>query len=157
MPNKHKNKSSNSLPIRVLRSNSNQVNIATEMASSTSTNNHIDLTGYGSLSQRNKLHFSGNPNDYKQWQTRAKFHLRKLNLLSVLDEQRPDIEKNSDLFTVLVNLIDDKSLKLIQDVAFDDGQKAWTILNNHYLGDTEQRTFKVLTEFSNLQCQKNRV
>ena len=107
-------------------------------------------TSGNSTDVNSKLHFSGDPENFKQWQTRAKFHLRKLNLLSVLDEEIPDFERNQELFAVIVNYIDDTSLKIIQDVAYDDGKKAWTILNNHYLGDTEQRTFKVLREFSYL-------
>ena len=46
--------------------------------------------------------------------------------------------------------IDDKSLKLFQDIAEDNGKLAWKILSETYLCNNEDRIFKVLIDFSNL-------
>ena len=61
--------------------NSNQVNILnsteiqSEMASSTSGNQATVIRGYGLPDQSFKLHFSGEQGEFKQWQTRFRYHL----------------------------------------------------------------------------------
>ena len=106
-----------------------------------------NLKGYG---PDKKMHFEGKRENFKSWQTRMKLRLRKLKLAHILDEEEPDVATNLQVFMEIVEHIDDKSLKLIQDIAEDNGKLAWKILSETYLGNDEDRIFKVLTDFSNL-------
>ena len=87
-------------------------------------NQYIDiLKGYGPGHDK-KMHFEGDREDFKSWQTRMKLRLRKLKLANILNEDQPDPVKNLEVYMEIVEHIDDKSLRLIQDVAEDDGKLA---------------------------------
>ena len=117
-------------------------------------NQDIDISkGYGPNNK--KMHFEGNREDFKSWQTRMKLHLRKLNLANILNDDEPDPLKNLEVYMEIVKHIDDKSLRLIQDVAEDNGKLAWKILSETFLGNNDDRVFKVLTDFSNLSYKQN--
>ena len=122
--------------------------MAATSSSALNNNQNIEkMTGYG---PDKKLHFFGVRDEFKSWQIRMKLRLRKLKLADILDAEEPDALKNLEVYMELVEHIDDKSLRLIQDVAEDNGKLAWKILSETYLGNDEDRIFKVLTDFSNL-------
>ena len=147
--NKLINKLSN--PSEVSQNTATLQSSMTAISSSVLNNNqYIDiLKGYGPGPDK-KMHFEGDREDFKSWQTRMKLRLRKLKLANILNEDQPDPVKNLEVYMEIVEHIDDKSLRLIQDVAEDNGQLAWKILSETYLGTDEDRIFKVLTDFSNL-------
>ena len=130
---------------------SSPLNMSTSNSSATAE----AVIGYGSTASDKKLHFQGVRDEFKSWQTRMKLRFRKLKLADVLEAEEPDSEKNLEIYMQIVEHIDDKSLRLIQDVAEDNGKLAWKILSDTYLGNDEDRVFKVLTDFSNLSHKRN--
>ena len=111
-----------------------------------------NLRGYG---PDKKIHFESAKDNFKSWQTRMKLRLRKMKLADIFYQEEPDPVKNLEVYMELVEHIDNNSLRLIQDVAEDNGKLAWKILSETYLGNDADRIFKVLTDFSNLFHKRN--
>ena len=60
------------------------------------------------------------------------------------DETPEDSEKNADIFSMMIQVLDDKSLNLIIRDAPDKGRESFKILKEHYLGTS----WEVLTSTS---------
>ena len=163
---KYKKKPQRTIITRSFKPNTDLLNNTSELphstgmqsnmaANSSSASNHFqeNFSGYGTADK--KLHFNGVKDEFKSWQTRMKLRLRKMNLASILDEDEPATDKNLEVYMELVEHIDDKSLRLIQDVAEDNGKLAWNILSETYLGNNEDRIFRVLVDLGNLTLKRN--
>ena len=130
-----------------------QSNMAVNSSSASNNHFHEISSGYGTADK--KLHFNGVKDEFKSWQTRMKLRLRKMELASILDEDEPATDKNLQVYMEIVEHIDDKSLKLIEDVAEDNGKLAWKILSETYLGNDEDRIFRVLFDLGNLTLKRD--
>ena len=94
-------------------------------------------TGYGPRAA--KLFFDGNESKYELWEMKFLGYLRIQHLHQIIlspTNQSDDmdfIEKNVNVFTKLIQYLDDKSLSLVIRDVWDNGRKALTILREHYL------------------------
>ncbi|KAF2354306.1 hypothetical protein FHG87_014938 [Trinorchestia longiramus] len=95
------------------------------------------LTGYGP----SNLTFDGNDERYELWEVKFRAYLDLKSLNSVLEgeESSLDVVKNKQVFSELVQRLDDKSLSLIIRDAYGDGRKSMKILRDHYLGSSKPR------------------
>ena len=104
--------------------------------------------GYG-LSK--SLQFSGDAEDFELWAVKLKAHLRLNKLYKTLQAATDgDEEKNADLYSTLVQVLDDKSLNLIIRDAEDDGRKAFQIMVEHYQGTSKPRIISLYCELTSL-------
>ena len=82
-------------------------------------------------------------------------HLRKLNLKHVLTDINPDSELNTQVYDELILCLDHESIKAICHTAVNDGQAAWKILKEKYLGDKRQRKTNAINAIANIQIKPN--
>ena len=93
-----------------------------------------------------RLFFDGNEDKYEIWEVKFLAHLRKLSLITAIEdkvnengEPSPvDPVQNANVFAELVQYLDDKSIQLIMKDAKDDGNKALKILRKHYKGSANR-------------------
>ena len=112
------------------------------------------VRGYG-LSKTHQ--FSGDGDQYELWEIKFKAYLRLNKLKNVLEESDPDVEKNAEVYAILVQLLDDKSLNLIIRDAEDNGKKALQILREHYLGTSKPKIISLYTELTSLKMGEDSV
>ena len=115
------------------------------------------LRGYG---QSRALMFSGEAEDFELWAVKFKGFLRINKLLKVLeppatDTTTVDEEKNAEVFALMIQFLDDKSLNLIIRDAEDKGREAFKILKDHYLGASKPRIISLYTELTSLKIGKD--
>ncbi|KAF2354576.1 Integrase catalytic core [Trinorchestia longiramus] len=109
------------------------------------------LTGYGP----SNLTFDGNDERYELWEVKFRAYLDLKSLNSVLEgeESSLDVVKNKQVFSELVQRLDDKSLSLIIRDAYGDGRKSMKILRDHYLGSSKPRIIALYCELAALKMQ----
>ncbi|KAF2358480.1 Reverse transcriptase RNA-dependent DNA polymerase [Trinorchestia longiramus] len=109
------------------------------------------LTGYGP----SNLTFDGNDERYELWEVKFRAYLDLKSLNSVLEgeESSLDVETNKQVFSELVQRLDDKSLSLIIRDAYGDGRKSMKILRDHYLGSSKPRIISLYCELAALKMQ----
>ena len=59
-----------------------------------------------------------------------------------------DEEKNEEIFAMLVQVLDDKSINLILRDAKNDGRAAISILREHFIGYTKPRVISMWCELT---------
>ncbi|KAF2346677.1 Zinc finger CCHC-type [Trinorchestia longiramus] len=109
------------------------------------------LTGYGP----SNLTFDGNDERYELGEVKFRAYLDLKSLNSVLEgeESSLDVVKNKQVFSELVQTLDDKSLSLIIRDAYGDGRKSMKILRDHYLGSSKPRIIALYCELAALKMQ----
>ena len=108
--------------------------------------------GYG---PGKSLHFSGEAEHFELWSIKFKAYLRLHKLHKVLTTpEEGDEEKNAELYAMLVQVLDDKSLNLIIRDAIDDGRKAYEILHAHYEGTSKPKIISLWCELTSLKKNK---
>ena len=95
---------------------------------------HENTRGYGS---RCRLLFDGDESKYELWEVKFLGYLRTIKLHGVVTAEAPEAEKNAQVFTELVIVLDDTSLSLVIRDAKDKGKEAINILRDHYLGTSK--------------------
>ena len=113
-------------------------------------------TGYGPshLSFSKRLYFDGNEENYELWEVKFLAHLRLQKLDKIIDQDgEVDGEKNKDVFSELVQYLDDKSLMLVVQDAKGDGRKAIDILREHYSGSSKPRIISLYCDLTSLKMQ----
>ena len=108
-------------------------------------------TGSGAQGGKCRLVFHGDDTKFELWEVKFLGYLRSLKLHEVITADPPDAEKNADVFSELVQLLDDTSLSLIIRDAKDDGKKALKILRDHYIGASKPRIISLYTELTSLK------
>ena len=106
--------------------------------------------GYG---QAKTLMFTGDPEQFELWSVKFKGLIRIHKLHTILNtplSSSVDGDKNAEIFAILVQHLDDKSINLIIRDALDKGREAYHILQNHYLGTTKPRILSLYTELTSL-------
>ena len=107
------------------------------------------LRGYG---PPRALMFSGEAEDFELWSIKFKGYLRMNKLHTYLESETPgDSEKNADIFSMMIQVLDDKSLNLIIRDAPDKGRESFKILKDHYLGTSKPRILSLYTELTSLK------
>ncbi len=113
---------------------------------------------HGSKGYRPSSHlvFDGEESSYEQWEVKflAYLSLRKLKR-TVLGEGPPNVNKNEQAYSEIVQHIDNRSLSLVMREAADDGQKALEILREHYAGAGESRIMSLYATISTLQMKSS--
>ena len=92
------------------------------------------LTGYGGPAKAPV--FDGDEWKFELWQVKFLGFLRLQKLNGVLSATNPDdvdANKNAEVFALLVQCLDDRSLSLFIHDADKDGRKALETLREHYL------------------------
>ena len=98
---------------------------------------HSSLRGYG---PSKALYFTGQAEDFELWSIKFKGYLRINKLHKTLEQATPgDEDANAEIFALMVQFLDDKSLNLIIRDATDNGREAYKILSEHYLGTSKPR------------------
>ena len=101
-------------------------------------NNHS--IGYGPSGTRSRLYFTGNPVDYKVWETRFTNYLYTVDkevhnalMPAIAGQANGDNfdEKNRRAYAELVQVLDEKSLMLIMNDNTDDGRSAWNRVKSY--------------------------
>ena len=87
-------------------------------------------TGYG---PRSRIIFDGDETKFELWKIKFKGYLTIQKLLSVIESDTPDADKNAEVFAELIQCLDDRSLTLIIRDTKDNGKKALEILKQHYI------------------------
>ena len=77
--------------------------------------------------------------------------LYKLSIIDADDDDDSYKKKNVQIFILLVQFLDDKSLSLIIRDARDDGKQALEILRNHYIGNSKPIIIALYTELTSLK------
>ena len=102
----------------------------------------------------NRLFFNGDNEKFELWHVKFMAYLR-LQCLTVEenaeDEDDTTEEKNAQIFALLVQFLDDKSLSLIIRDARDNGTRALEILTDHYVGNSKPRIIALYTELTTLR------
>ena len=110
-------------------------------------------TGY---EPRHCLLFDGNESKHELWELKFFGYLKLQKGLNVVTSNGdPDVDKNADVFTELVQCLDDRSLTLIIRDAKDDGKKTLKILREHYIGKSKPRILSLYTELTSLKIKEN--
>ena len=91
-------------------------------------------TGYD---PRTRNFFDGGK--YELWEAKFIGYLHTLKLKSTVESATPEAAKNADVYTELIQILDDRSLSLMMREAKDDGKKAIGILREHYLSSGKPR------------------
>ncbi|KAF2346111.1 Zinc finger CCHC-type [Trinorchestia longiramus] len=109
------------------------------------------LTGYGP----SNLTFDGNDEWYELWEVKfwAYLDLKSLNSVLEGEESSLDVVKNKQVFSELVQRLDDKSLSLIIRDAYGDGRKSMKILRDHYLGSSKPRIISLYCQLAALKMR----
>ena len=90
------------------------------------------------------------------WQERFKIFLSKKGLGDILEQENLCATKNKLLYADIVDAVDDISLGLIlNDDARNDGQRAYKILCNYYLGSQKSRKINTLKELISVTLLSN--
>ena len=111
------------------------------------------LRGYG---PSKALMFTGQADDFELWSIKFKGYLRINKLHKVLESpSEGDEEKNAEIFAIMVQFLDDKSLNLIIRDATDKGREAYKILEEHYLGTSKPRIIALYCELTPLKMGSN--
>ncbi|KAF2349910.1 GAG-pre-integrase domain [Trinorchestia longiramus] len=107
--------------------------------------------GYGP----SNLTLDGNDERYELWEVKFRAYLDLKSFNSVLEgeESSLDVVKNKQVFSELVQRLDDKSLSLIIQDAYADGRKSMKILRDHYLGSSKPRIISLYCELAALKMQ----
>ena len=105
-------------------------------------------TGYG---PRSRIIFDGDETKFELWEIKFKGYLRIQKLLSVIESDTPDADKNAEVFAELIECLDDRTLILIIRDAKDNGKKALEILKQHYIGKSKTRIIALYTELTSLK------
>ena len=130
------------------------------MANANSTSIPSILTGYGpsSLPIGNILQcaqFSGKREDFNAFRLKFKAYLRSVNLGNIIEnEEEPDTTKNSQIFDILVQCLDDDNTNLLCSIE-GDGKTAWQQLLNKYLGNRETISTNALINITNLKLENS--
>ena len=108
-------------------------------------------TGYGP-SRYNRLYFYGDPDKFEQWEEKFMGYLKikKLKDIVTSTDDNVDEDKNEDVYSELIQLIDEKSLSLIMRDAKNDGRKSMKLLREHYAGKGKPRVISLYTELTSL-------
>ena len=137
------------------------------MAATTSSS----ITGYGASKN---LQFNGEESQYEVWEIKFFSYLRLQKLHKYLldgDSLRTsalpapagadtnaiaaaaalDEEKNEEIFAMLVQVLDDKSINLILRDAKNNGRAAIRILREHFIGSTKPRIIYMWCELTSLK------
>ena len=104
------------------------------------------LTGYGGPVKA--LVFDGDERKFELWQVKFLGFPRRQKLNGVLSATSPDdvnANKNAEVFALLVQCLDDRSLSLIIRDADNDGRKALEILREHYLSKGKPKVISLYT------------
>ena len=113
---------------------------------------------HGSKGYRPSSHlvFDGEESSYEQWEVKflAYLSLRTLKR-TVLGEGPPNVNKNEQAYSEIVQHLDNRSLSLVMREAADDGQKALAILREHYAGAGESRIMSLYATISTLQMKSS--
>ena len=109
-------------------------------------------TGYGGPGKC--LIFDGDERKFELWQVKFMGFLRLQKLHDVVmaaDPSDVDEEKNAEVFALLVQCLDDRSISLIIRESKDDGRKALEILCEHYLSKGKPKVISLYTELTSLK------
>ena len=93
----------------------------------------------------------GKKDEFPAWQIRAEAYFIKLDLDDVINSENPDPIKNKSLYLELITLVDNESLQMIASNAPNDGKKAYELLCQYFLGDTNSRMVNALHQLSLLK------
>ncbi len=106
--------------------------------------------GYGP--SRN-LTFDGKEANYERWEVKllAYLSIRKLKkTVLTTGTGAADAAKNEEVYSEIVQLLDDRSLSLIMREAKDDGRKALKILREHYASKSKPRVIALYSRLWSL-------
>ena len=129
------------------------------MASQNSTTQQVMGPGTARVRlQSNRLLFDGVAENYEKWEVKFLAHLRLQGLKKVVtasDGEAIDADQNEEVYSELVQILDDKSLTLIMRDAADDGRKAIKILRDHYASSRTPRIITLYTELTSLSAGRD--
>lgn len=98
-----------------------------------------------------KPKLSGGKAQFPMWQIRAQAFFSKIDLGDVIDNENPDPTKNKLLYLELISLVDNESLQMIASNSPNDGKRAYELLCQYHLGDTNARMVNALHQLSLLR------
>ena len=112
--------------------------------------------GYGHTrgSKWDMLHFSGDEKHWELWEERFMAYMRQKKLHKIVDISHDgpiDVTKNSEVYSELVHLLDDRSLGLVMRDAKNDGREAMRILRSHYAGSGKPRVILLYSQLCSLR------
>ena len=119
-------------------------------------------TGYGPSHGRNRLYFSGNPENYKVWETRfvnyiytldKSVHKALLPPENGIDDDDDFADKNRRAYAELVQVLDERSLMLIMNDHADNGRESFKALKAHYDSTEKPRVLTLYEEITTLKMQ----
>ena len=111
--------------------------------------------GYGprTIGKWDMLHFSGDEKSWELWEERFLAYLRQKKLQNIFDpvfRGAIDANKNAEVYSELVQFLDDRSLGLIMRDAKNDGRRSMEILRTHYAGTGKPRMILLYTQLCSL-------
>ena len=115
-----------------------------------------DPIGYGPGRALKMLHFTGEESQWELWEERFTAYLRQKKLQNIIDPTHRgavDVNKNADVYSELVQFLDDRSLGLIMRDAKNDGKKSMAILREHYAGTGKPRMIALYSQLCSLTKQ----
>ena len=125
------------------------------MVETTAEDSTPNAKGYG---QQNIYTFTGQPSDWLMFSERFKVFLSFYDLENVLEDTHDDsksVVKNKKVYQYLVSAIDNESLKAIMHSAKNNGNKAFQILSEKYIGKKADLSVQLLTHLfdEKLKCE----
>ena len=111
------------------------------------------LTGYGA---NRSILFSGEAEKFELWEVKFKAYMRLNKLSKVLETTEAVTEdQNAEVFSSLVQVLDDKSIGLIMRDAPNKGREAMAILKDHYAGANKPRIIALYGELTSLRMKSD--
>ena len=118
--------------------------------------------GYGprTVGKWDMLHFSGEEKHWELWEERFMAYMRQKKYHTILDPAHRgpvDPNRNANVYSELVQFLDDRSLGLIMRDAKNDGKKSMEILRAHYAGTGKPRMIQLYSQLCSLKktCEED--
>ena len=116
---------------------------------------HETQRGYGM--PRSNLIFDGREENYEIWEVKLLAYLSTKKLKKTVQTESygtVDAAKNEEVYSEIVQLLDNRSLSLIMRDAKDDGRKALNILREHYASKSKPRVIALYSRLWSLEKQQ---
>ena len=102
------------------------------------------------------LYFDGDERKFEIWNEKFIGYMKIKKLKDILVGIGPVTQDdNENIYSELIQFLDERSISLIMRDAKDDGRKAYKILKDHYAGSSKPRVIALYTQLTSLKKTAN--
>ena len=108
------------------------------------------LSGYGHSTNIKPPMFDNDVYKYVFFKNKLNHYLLMLGIYSAISDTEISETADMDLYLAIANCLSDSTLDLVSTQAFGQGQKAYRLLNQKFLGNTDAREARTMIDITNI-------